>query len=199
MPGKPSADRPFCRETTAKGKPCGNRAAAGSHLCASHGGGKRKPGRPSKLTEATALAVCDAVRYGLTLDIAAQAAGVNVATLHGWRTRGEEDLEHGRDTPFARFVEDFTRAQAEGEVNLVQSIRAHVLVDWRAGAWLLERRAPDRWSSKRRDNIDPAVAERAEPRVVTPDDPTRRDTILAILSSATQPPAGYDPGVENTP
>ena len=189
MPGKPSAGRPLCRGTTAANKPCRQRAAAGSAYCAQHGGARRKTGRPTKLDEGTALLILEAITIGATLEVAAQSAGINVATLYNWRDRGEDDLEHGRDSVFARFVEDFTRAQAEGEVTLIRVIRSQGPADWRAAAWLLERRHRERWARTPADTIDPEVAERALPRDVVPDE-TKRDTILGILAAATAPPTG---------
>jgi transposase len=192
MPGKPSLGRPTCRGTTKAGKPCQAKAAAGSAYCGQHGGAKRKTGRPSKLNDETLAAIVDAVSDGLTLNVAAQAAGINVATLHSWRDRGDADLEAGRTSIFARLVDELTRATAAGEVTLVRRIRSHgsgPAGDWRALAWLLERRFPERYG--KRLEVDATLSERAEPRVVSPDE-DKRDRVLAMLNTALAPPAGAD-------
>lgn len=186
MPGNPGRGRPTCRGTTAAGAPCRQKATAGSAYCAAHGGGKRRVGRPSKLNPETSTAIIDAVRTGATLDVAAAAAGINVGTLHKWRDRGETDLNAAHDTIYARLVDELTRATAAGEVSLVRMIRSAGLTDWRAAAWLLERRAPSRWA--REGQADDADSALLAPRTVTPA-AERRDELVAILAQATRPPA----------
>ena len=52
------------------------------------------PGRPSKLTAASTIAICDVIAAGGTRTIAARAAGVHPDTLNGWlRRAAQEDTE----------------------------------------------------------------------------------------------------------
>jgi hypothetical protein len=186
MPGQPSADRPLCRDTTKTGTPCRNRAAAGSAYCGPHGGGKKRVGAPSKLDHATINTLVEALELGLTWEVAAATIGVHKSTLHGWRDKGAADLEAGKPTLYADLVDRLTRAVAVAELELVRTVKAHGPVDWRAAAWILERRHPDRWARRTSggDNL-----ETMEPRTVAPDAPAR-DAIVAILAKATAPPAG---------
>lgn len=187
MPGKPSADRPLCRGTTATGRPCKNRAAAGSAYCSAHGGGKRRIGAPTKITPELVETIIYDVERGAYYQQAAAAAGIHVSTLKGWREQGEEDLDAGRDTPFAALVEGLTRASAQAELTMVQRIRAQAGEDWRAAAWWLERKAPERWA--RRDKLDVTADVLSKPRDVKPEG-SDRDAILTLLGTALQPPAG---------
>jgi len=179
--------RPLCRGTRKDGNPCQQRAAKGSAYCAQHGGAKRKTGRPSKINGELVDAVLELVAHGSTFHAAAQAAGVDRTTLHAWRERGEADLDAGKDTVYARLAHGLPRARARGEASLVDTIRAHATLDWRAAAWLLERRNPEDWA--KRDSLDVNVNERAKPRDIAPTD-TNRDRILDVLNRALQPPAG---------
>lgn len=186
-PGNPG--RPRCRATKTNGDPCNAYAVRGNAYCAAHGGAKRPIGRPTKLNAELADAILNTVAHGSTFHAAAQAAGVNRTTLIAWRERGEADLDNGKDTVFARFAHGLPRARARGEASLVDTIRAHATMDWRAAAWLLERRNPEDWA--KRDSLDVNVTERAKPRDVAPTD-TNRTRILEVLNSAMRPPAGAD-------
>lgn len=190
MPGKPSQGRPYCRGEKTNGDPCRNRAAAGSAYCASHGGGKRKPGRKTKLTNDVVATIVQALERGVTYEVAALAAGIDKSTLHDWRRKGAADLEAGKATPFAHLVDELTRATAEAEVGLVRVIRSHAMMDWKAAAWLLERRAPERWA-RPDSKADSEVDDRAKPREVAPVDKTRAQ-IVTILAAATKAPATSD-------
>jgi hypothetical protein len=178
--------RPNCRGTTRAGNPCKQHAAAGSAYCSSHGGGRRKVGRPSKLNEHVTRALIHNVSTGATLELAADAAGIHISTLHNWRTQGDADLDAGKDTQYSRLVDALSRARADGELALVSLIRSHGLTDWRAAAWLLERRAPKRWG--RDGAADPSTLPDLAPRTVTPDEPAR-ERILALLGDAMREPA----------
>jgi hypothetical protein len=182
--------RPDCRGETKAGKPCRNKACAGSAYCSSHGGGKRRVGAPAKLDEGLINAIVEVVETGVTWNVAAQSVGISPTTLHGWRARGEDDLDNKKATVYASLVERLTRATAQSERALVDVIRAQGIVDWRAAAFILACRFPARWA-KRDRAVDEAVDERAKPRTVTPPEPAR-DAILELLANATRPPAGQE-------
>lgn len=174
---------------THAGDQCSKPAAVGSKYCGVHGGARRKVGAPLKISRPLIDTIVQSIRRGVTYDVAAQAAGIHRSTLIAWRERGELDLEEHTDSLFAYFADELTRATAAGELGLVERISAHGLVDWRAAAWLLERRHPERWA--RRDRLDVEVSERAKPRTVEPP-ADKRDSILTILHNAMAPPAGAD-------
>lgn len=179
-------ERPACRATTKTGTPCRNKAAAGSAYCGSHGGGKRRVGAPTKLNETVIARVVEALEDGATYEVAAMSAGIHRDTLRQWREQGTRDLADGKRTQFGDLVAAVQDASARAEVELIRQVRAHGHTDWRAPAWILERRYPDRWARRTSggDNL-----ESMEPRTVAPDAPAR-DAIVAILAKATAPPAG---------
>ena len=67
---------------------------------------------------------------------AAASAGVSKSVFFEWM---KEDKE---------FAERVKRAERDAEQALVAQIRAHATTTWTAGAWLLERRRPDRWGKR---------------------------------------------------
>ena len=88
-------------------------------------------GRPTKRTPERENLLLLAIAKGLPLKAACKLAGLGFTTFNGWR---EED-------PFFAEKIEFAEAQAI-ERNLVLIQRA-ALKDWKAAAWLLERRHPD--------------------------------------------------------
>jgi hypothetical protein len=106
--------------------------------------------------------IVKACRLGAFRSEAAAAASVSRTTIHNWEQRGEdaiaaaqEHLEAGEqvteadvpeaDRPFVAFVNALNEAEASNEVSLVGVIRSHTGKDWRAAAWLLARKHPERW------------------------------------------------------
>jgi hypothetical protein len=100
---------------------------------------KRTAGRPTKKTPACVARVLDEVRKGLPLKTAATLAGISEDTLQNWRNTD------------ARFAELLEQALAESEAALVAGIQAAAAKDWRAQAFLLERRFPATWGKRSAD------------------------------------------------
>lgn len=107
-----------------------------------------KVGRPSKLTPALATAILSAIAKGSHFHPACAAAGVSGTTASRWIESGSRDLEAGLRSDFAQFVEGLQQACALAETSLGTKIYSQAEIDWRAGAFLLERRFPDRWGKK---------------------------------------------------
>ena len=107
---------------------------------------RKKPktvnGRPVKLFENPEIKdkMIEAILMGNSLEVSAQYAGIEVETYYNYMKRGQAG-EKG----FIDFFNDVTHARYNAEVKLVGTINAHSLEDWRAGAWILERRHPKRW------------------------------------------------------
>jgi hypothetical protein len=49
----------------------------------------------------------------------------------------------------AEFSDQYQKALAEAEMSSLAKVRAAAGSDWKAAAWFLERRAPDRWGRRR--------------------------------------------------
>lgn len=107
--------------------------------------------RPTKLDDAVAGRVLQALRAGNYLDTAAAFAGVHRSTLHDWLKKGR--AENARE-PYASFVDDVDEAMGDAEAMFVARIAkaAEDARNWTAAAWWLERRFPDRWG--RRDRLE---------------------------------------------
>ena len=81
--------------------------------------------------------ICQHITTGITFKSACALSGISDATFYRWR---QEDPE---------FEADVQRATALSEQVLLGHISEAALMDWRAAAWILERRMPDQYSAKR--------------------------------------------------
>lgn len=101
-------------------------------------------GRPSKLQPDLQERFCALVRAGNTVEIAAEAVGIGESTFYSWMDRGERGKP--ADRPYKAFREAVEQARGEAESILVARVaKAAQGGSWQAAAWLLERRAPERW------------------------------------------------------
>jgi hypothetical protein len=111
---------------------------------------RRRRGRPTKFTPATVGKFCRAVADGLPYKSAAAAAGISHETVCQWQRQ------------FPEFSDAVQLALAKAEVALVRLIRrAAAKGNWKASAWLLERRYPEHWG--RRDRLHAQITEVAWP------------------------------------
>jgi len=109
----------------------------------------RRIGRPTACTPELTERICEDLRRGLTFKMACEGAGITAAAGHEWVRRGSVDLEAGRTvTRYAEFAEATTRARSDCLASLVSTVRTAAVTDWRAAAWMLERRDPDGWSRR---------------------------------------------------
>jgi len=76
--------------------------------------------------------ICKALRHGATYRAAAEAAGVAYETFNEWR----------KDTrpKYAKFSDAVKRSEADAQLDLLAKIESFGDKDWRANAWILERR-----------------------------------------------------------
>lgn len=87
-------------------------------------------GRPTIRTPENAGKVIAALKGGATYRMAAAAIGCDETTLIRWRHAD------------ADFASDCARAELAGSLELLKKIKAAASADWRAAAWILERRYP---------------------------------------------------------
>ena len=88
--------------------------------------------RPCKLTDEVERDICNALADGATYAAASEAAGVAYETFNEWM----------KDTrpKFVKFSEAVRQANGRARTDLVRKIRKAGDKDWRALAWILERR-----------------------------------------------------------
>ncbi len=130
-------------------------------------------GRPTKLTPEVQRAMCERIEAGVSFDTAAELVGVGSDTVREWIARGlGRDKDRPPAPQFAGFAVAIARARAKdearrialitaaGEPSLLETVREtvdkngkvtriterrQIPGDWRAHAWILERRDPERW------------------------------------------------------
>jgi hypothetical protein len=93
--------------------------------------GRHPGGRPTKRTTALEQAILKGIAAGLTFKTACDSVGVHYTTFNDWRKQ---------DNRFALAIE---QAEAKRIKKLLAKIKAAGKTDWKAWAWLLERRHPD--------------------------------------------------------
>lgn len=101
-------------------------------------GKARSPGRPSKLTAATKQKLTRAIALGATYELACQSAGIAYQTFRQWMLKGEA----AQTGEYRDFVEAVRASEGRGAVLKLGKIDRAALDDWRAAAWILERRYP---------------------------------------------------------
>jgi len=102
-------------------------------------------------------AVVTALRSGNYLDTAAALAGCHPDSLKTWLRDGSRDT--AGQTPAGKLWARISAAMAEAEAVDVARMTAAAKRDWRAAAWVLERRWPERWSQKLQHHVQaPAVS-----------------------------------------
>ncbi len=134
---------------------------------------RRRTGRPPRLTPEVHKAICESVRLGVPLRLAALRVGVKESTAREWVARGRgRHCRRASNRAFAEFAADYQRALAEsvrwhvgqivqasrgGEIlaertvtrtrkdGTVETTREvrYTVPKWRASAWMLQRICPE--------------------------------------------------------
>jgi hypothetical protein len=99
--------------------------------------------RRTKLTNELTEQFLKAYSVGLTIEKCCQYAGISEACFYYWKQR------EGKK-PYSEFFESLRKVEAQVQIVLVNDIRQDM--DWRAKAWILERRYPGDWGKK--DSLD---------------------------------------------
>ena len=97
---------------------------------------KKRAGRPTKLTPKLIERVVAAISRGCTYSQAARAAGIIDQTLYKWLRLGRL----GEDANCKKLADAVASAENERLLTLLDVVTGHAAKDWRAGAFLLERR-----------------------------------------------------------
>ena len=100
--------------------------------------------RPTKLTPDVQELIVVGINAGLTFRLPCGLAGVNPATFYRWLEKGET----AKSGAFREFCDTVSRAKADSALRLVSQITLQAPTDWRAAAFLLERRFPDDYGKR---------------------------------------------------
>lgn len=104
-------------------------------------------GRKPKLTPELQRQLVGAISKGYYIQTACQLVGIGESTFYRWLEQGEK----AKSGPYREFWEALKRAEAYAEAKRVDNIlKAGEMGDWKADAWYLERRYPERWARKER-------------------------------------------------
>lgn len=132
---------------------------------------RKRPGPPRFLNAQRQAEVCAIVGVGCSLTTAAKYLGCTLHTIQ--RTRNSD----------AEFAAALLRADAHGELSLVRRVydAAAEKNGWRAAAWLLTRRHPDRYAARAARTTTPHqidqtmyfFAKRVVQEIASPDDRKR--------------------------
>lgn len=124
---------------------------------------RKKMGQPTKLTPDVQVKIVQALKAGNTMDTAATYAGIHRDTFRSWLKRATKEKARVADNPKARILKDeapyvalydaIEQAMAEAEVFHVTNIANAAKTDWKASAWILERRFGEKWQRKDQQTI----------------------------------------------
>ena len=105
-------------------------------------------GRPSKLTKQVEADLTLLLAEGMPVKLAAAATEVSARSVRRWLAKG--DLrERVAEVRAAERSRDVASDKATSEARLVVLLLRAAQSDWRASAWWLERRYPERWGAAR--------------------------------------------------
>ena len=110
-----------------------------------------KMGRPSQLTPKLKKDFLDAIAAGSHYEPACAYVGISYRTFRDWMQRGQGEHKTRKSSEeYVQFAQAVQAAEAKGEISAIAAIRGATKKEWRAAAWMLERRHSDRWASTQR-------------------------------------------------
>jgi len=80
------------------------------------------------------------IAHGATGTLAAKRVGVGTTTIRNWILRGARDIQSGKDSIYRTFKEAVDFAEAQQAARMLNNIEQAATRDWKASAWMLERR-----------------------------------------------------------
>lgn len=99
---------------------------------------------------AGARLMVEALRQGNHIEVAAALGGLTRDDVYRWMKRGLA----APDSDYGDFAREVRAAMAESEARSVQVIAQAAETDWKAAAWMLERRAPARWGRPQQETVN---------------------------------------------
>ena len=125
--------------------------------------------RKPKINPESIKRICNAIELGATYTIAAEAGGISRATLYNWFEKAKKPRA---DKQYTEFLKQFTAAESRGAIHLLGEVKKHSIKDWRAAAWILERR-----HDYKRDKVSERVSEFS----TRPDREKKPDDYMSLL------------------
>jgi hypothetical protein len=109
-------------------------------------------GRPTRLTEAITLALCEKIKNTLPVDRACDLVGLPTTCCYEWIAKGEDGIE-----PYTNFAVAVKKALAESHEFWVGVLRKSVgdrSTNPNAAFFVLERRDRDNWGRRDQFKVD---------------------------------------------
>jgi transposase len=108
--------------------------------------------RPEKISYGLIEAICADIARGFSYDRAAQNNGIAASTFFRWLREGHES---GAEEIYKHFAREVKAASDFSEDEALQLIRSAATIDrnWKASAWFLEKRFPDKYGKGTKDKI----------------------------------------------
>jgi hypothetical protein len=122
------------------------------------------------------------IRRGNTIETAARCAGIHRDTFYDWMKRGRKGQSGYRE-----FADQVDTAVAQAEALHVEVLREASKDDWRAAAWILERRNPRDWARQDRTVVTGPGGGPIQTIDVTK---LSDDELQALLDGTYSPPGG---------
>ena len=98
-------------------------------------------GRKPSLTPQIQANIVKLIQMGSYVNIAASAVGIGERTFYDWMAKGKEGKK-----PYVQFSQAIEKAKGECETLLLSKLmKAIDQGDWKAAAWMLERKYTERW------------------------------------------------------
>ncbi len=88
--------------------------------------------------------IVKSIKAGCFIETACSLAGISKATIYSWMKKGETEKE-GK---YRNFYLEVEKASAMAETRAVALITKSASLNWKAAAWFLQHRYPDRWKTK---------------------------------------------------
>lgn len=117
-------------------------------------------GRPSRFTDDVKKKILWALKIGNYRKVAAEYAGISDRTLISWLSRGRDQME---GDPYHEFYLAVLEAEQTAEVRALGIIQQAAQKDWKAAAWYLERKFPERYCTRAAVFIAKRLALQEEP------------------------------------
>ena len=151
-------------------------------------------GRPTSLTEELVAQLCSSLEMGNTITVACGAVSLERSLFYKWMARGRTEdalIRRGvlpkprpQEAAFFHMFRAVERSLHVAEEQDVACIAAAARIDWRAAAWKLERRAPQRWSNQRHEVIEVAAeCEAICQKIANAFPPDVAEAILEVIRS----------------
>ena len=115
-------------------------------------------GRKTKFTKVIREKILESLALGATIQMACDAAGISRTTFYDFLKKAES-----QGGQYRTFSNNVNKASAEGALQLLGVVQAASERDWKAGAWILERRY-----GYHRDGIDNS---RKKQEIILPENP----------------------------